>query len=167
MSEGENKRKDIPLVPESHHQIMQQSLGMVSTVRHRDGLISTTPVTFEWDGVLLRFSTLKQRVKYKNLLANPKVTLCVIDEQDRTRYVEIRGRAEFEDDPGGAYQLSQWQKLTGQQTFDFDPPDSERVTVTIIPEQISAPLLYGGAMSQHAPEVKAGEAKAADERADG
>ena len=37
-----------------------------------------------------------------------------------------------------------------EEEFNFDPPDAERVIVTIVPDQVSAPLLYGGQMSQYA-----------------
>lgn len=138
-------------IPETHLDILQERLGVVSTLRHSDGRVSTNPVSFEWDGEHIRFSTLKQRVKYRNLLANPQLTFCVISSKDPTRYLEIRGRAQLQDDPGGAFQLAMWQRMTGEAEFTYDPPGSERVIVTLVAEQVSAPLLYGGQMSRFAP----------------
>jgi PPOX class probable F420-dependent enzyme len=126
---------------------MEGFQAVVSTVRHKDGLISTTPVTFDWDGEFVRFSTLKARVKYKNLLANPQITVCIVSSKDFTRYIEIRGNAEMSDDPGGQFNRSIFQRLTGKDDFPFDEPGAERVTVKIVPVQISAPLLYGGKLS--------------------
>jgi hypothetical protein len=40
-------------------------LATVSTITHKDGLISTDPVGFDWDGGYVRLSTLKSRVKYR------------------------------------------------------------------------------------------------------
>jgi PPOX class probable F420-dependent enzyme len=141
-----------PSVPESHRDIMQEFQAVVSTIRHKDGRISTNPIVFEWDGEHVRFSTLKERVKYHNLVANPQITFCVTSSQDPTRYVEIRGRAELSDDPTGAFQLASWQRMTGQDEFNFDPPDAERVTVKIIAEQISTPSLYGGQLAEFTPD---------------
>jgi PPOX class probable F420-dependent enzyme len=142
-------------VPETHLDILKQEVqGVVSTVRHSDGRISTNPIAFDWDGEQLRFSTLKQRVKYHNLVADPRITVCVTSSQDPTRYVEIRGRAELQDDPLGAFQLALWQRMTGEQEFNFDPPGAQRVTVTIVAEQVSAPSLYAGQLSDFTPQAK-------------
>lgn len=137
----------LPTIPASHLDIMEGFQATVSTVRHRDGLISTTPVTFDWDGEFVRFSTLKSRVKYKNLLANPQITLCIVSPEDFTRYIEIRGTAELSDDPGGQFNLAIFQRLTGMDEFPYDEPGAERVTVKIIPSQISTPSLYGGQLA--------------------
>tara|TARA_R110002049_G_scaffold108853_10_gene257408 strand:- start:4390 stop:4854 length:465 start_codon:yes stop_codon:yes gene_type:complete len=140
-------------IPDTHRDILEQEyLAMVSTIRHQDGLISTNPVSIEWDGQFVRFSTLKQRVKYKNLLANPQITLCITSSTDSTRYVEIRGTAELTDDPGGAFQRAMWKRFTGEDEFSFDPPGAERVIVKVIPLKVSAPSLYGGRMTQYTPE---------------
>jgi PPOX class probable F420-dependent enzyme len=141
-----NKR---PTIPDSHLDIMEGFQAAVSTIRHSDGLISTTPISFDWDGEFVRFSTLKSRVKYKNLLNNPQITLCIVSPKDFTRYIEIRGTAEMTDDPEGQFNQAMFQRLTGME-FTYDEPDAERVTVKIIPEQISAPLLYGGRLSSTA-----------------
>ncbi|CAA0081768.1 Uncharacterised protein [BD1-7 clade bacterium] len=138
---------NLPKVPESHIDILNGSKAIVSTIRESDRHISTHPIIYHWDGEDLRFSTLKQRVKYRNLLANPQMTICVVCETDFTRYIEFRGTALLEDDVDNLFQRSLWNKLTGKDTFDLDPPGAERVVVTMIPEQISAPLLYGGKLS--------------------
>jgi len=143
-----NTATNLPTVPESHLDIMQEFQATISTLRAKDGLISTNPIVFDYDGTYVRFSTLKARVKYQNLKADPRITFCVVSSKDMTRYVEIRGKAQLEDDPTGAFQLKLWQRMTGLDTFDLDPEGAERVTVTIIPEQISTPLLYGGQLGK-------------------
>ncbi|MEZ5503386.1 MAG: hypothetical protein R3E50_12335 [Halioglobus sp.] len=140
-------------VPDSHLDILEQEfLAMVSTIRHQDGLISTNPVSIDWDGEYIRFSTLKQRVKYKTCWPIRKVTLCIISSKDTTRYIEIRGMAELTDDPEGAFQQAMWTRLTGEGKFTLDPPGAERVIVKIVPEQISTPELYGGKVKRYTPE---------------
>jgi len=143
------------IIPASHLDIVEQEyLAMVSTIRHQDGLISTNPVSIDWDGEFVRFSTLKQRVKYKNLLASPQITLCITSSKDSTRYIEIRGTAELMDDPGGAFQRVMWKRFTGEDEFPYDPPGAERVIVKIVPLQVSTPTLYGGRMTTYTPEYK-------------
>ncbi len=141
-------------VPESHRNILETAVqGMMSTIRHADGLVSTNPVGFDWDGEYVRISTLKSRVKYANLRANPQITFCVVDPLAPTRYIEIRGHAELIDDPGGELNRQIYRRHTGQE-FDLDAPDAERVIVKIIPSQVSAPTLYGGKLDRVAIEVQ-------------
>jgi PPOX class probable F420-dependent enzyme len=134
----------VSTVPASHRHILESGvLAFVSTIRASDGLISTNPVGFDWDGDTFRFSTLKSRVKYRNLQQDPRITVCVMDPAAPTRYVEIRGTALLEDDPEGSLNQKIFRKNMGTD-FDLDEPGAERVTVTVVAQQVSAPLLYGG-----------------------
>jgi len=135
-------------IPESHIGILETAkLALVSTIRHKDGLISTNPVGFDWDGEFVRISTLKARVKYNNLVANPQITFCVVDPVMPTRYIEIRGQAEISEDPDSTLA----KKLMGQEgegKFALDDDGAERVIVKIVPLQVSTPKLYGGVLDQ-------------------
>jgi PPOX class probable F420-dependent enzyme len=148
MSKPVGSLKD--MVPASHLAILETApLAMVSTIRHKDGQISTNPVGFDWDGESFRFSTLKERVKYTNLLHNPLLTVCILDPVDATRYIEIRGVAEITDDPQGTLNKKVYRKSRGQDAeFDLDGPGVHRVIVTLLPHQVSAPLLYGGRLEK-------------------
>ena len=135
-------------IPESHVGILENALlAMVSTISHRDGLISTNPVGFDWDGNYVRVSTLKSRLKYRNLLSNAQITFCAVDPAMGTRYVEIRGYAEISDDP----EKELAKKIAGDAwTPDMDGPGAERVIIKIVPIRVSTPTLYGGQLDQRA-----------------
>ncbi|MBW2269225.1 MAG: pyridoxamine 5'-phosphate oxidase family protein [Deltaproteobacteria bacterium] len=138
-------------IPESCHEILSDNTeGTLSTLRKKDGLISSNPVGFVWDGQRVRISTLKSRVKYRNLIANPLVTLCVVSHRDLMQYVEIRGHASIEEDPNGSFFREQYRRGTGglEPPEGIDPPDAERVTITIHPRQVSSPSLYAGRLDQ-------------------
>ena len=140
-------------MPATHVGILESALlATVSTIRHEDGLISTNPVGFDWDGEFVRLSTLKSRVKYRNLAANPLITFCVVDPQMQTRYIEIRGCAELVDDPEGALNRKMFRRMSGRE-FDLDEPGAERVIIKIIPTQVSTPTLYGGRLDRRAADV--------------
>ncbi len=131
-------------IPDSHKPIMETAIvAMLSTIRHKDGLISNNPMGFDWDGETLRFSTLKGRVKYRNMLNDPRIAVCIVDPKNITRYIEIRGVAELQDDPGGELNKRMYKRQTGKD-FDLDEPGAERVIVTVVPYAVSTPLLYGG-----------------------
>jgi PPOX class probable F420-dependent enzyme len=132
-------------IPASHAGILETAVtAMVSTIGHVDGLISTNPVAFDWDGGYIRISTLKSRVKYRNLLANPQITFCALDAKDLSRYIEIRGYAEISEDPDGSLNRKMFNRMTGKDWPNLDEPGAERVIVKIVATQVSAPAIYGG-----------------------
>ncbi len=134
-------------IPESNHALLEKSaFAMLSTIRHKDALISTNPVGFVWDGQCIRISTLKSRLKYQNIAADPRISLCVISTKNIMDYVEIRGVATLDDDPDCAFSRRQFMEGTGgmEPPEDMDPPGAERVIITIHPKQISSPTLYEG-----------------------
>ena len=135
-------------IPESHVGILENALlAVISTISYKDGLISTNPVGFDWDGDYVRISTLKSRVKYRNLLSNAQITFCAVDPAMGTRYIEIRGYAEISDDP----EKSLAKKIAGGSwTPEMDGTGAERVIIKIVPTQVSTPMLYGGQLDQRA-----------------
>jgi PPOX class probable F420-dependent enzyme len=139
-------------IPESHVGILETALvAMVSTISDKDGLISTNPVGFDWDGAYVRFSTLKSRVKYRNLLSNAQITFCAVDPKMGTRYIEIRGYAEITDDPENELPKKVAGRIGGKSwTPEMDGPGAERVIIKIRPTQVSTPTLYGGQLDQRA-----------------
>ena len=137
--------KASPITAEHERILSACKTGLLSTIRHKDGLISTNPVGYLWNGEEIEISTLKSRVKYRNLAANPMATLCVVSPEDSMVYVEVRGRARLEDDPERRKSAEIFKKGTGfDMPRDLDPPDAERVTIYLRPEQVSSPTLYGG-----------------------
>lgn len=128
-------------IPASHLDILEsQCYPVVCTIRP-DGLMSANPVSILWEDGQIRFTTLKSRVKYRNLQADPRVTLCITHPRDPLHYLEVRGHAVLEDDTDRAFVNRIAQKYMGQDEFPYDPPGAERVIVSIVPEQISTPFM--------------------------
>ncbi len=136
----------IKTIPEKNHALLTtQHLGMLTTVRS-DGMLSTNPVGFVWDGERIQISTLKSRVKYRNISADSRIAFCVQSAKNPMNYVEIRGFATLEDDLDRSFARRQFMiGSNGQEPpEDMDPPQAERVVITLHPQQISSPQLYGG-----------------------
>src|SRR5258708_31279719 len=57
-----------------------------------DGSPQTSVVWVGRDGGDLLFSTVEGRVKHRNMLRDPRVSVTVIDSSDPENYVELRGR---------------------------------------------------------------------------
>jgi PPOX class probable F420-dependent enzyme len=126
-------------IPEQVHDILtDKPTGFVATVRP-DGMLSVTPVGLMFDGDVVRFSTTKDRRKYRNLQRDDRVTIAVAHRNNPNRYVEIRGRALLDDDDDHAFIDSLAQHYMGVDRYPFDRPGQERVTVTIVAEHVSTP----------------------------
>ncbi len=93
-----------PVIPDDLVDLLERPLiGALGTTRP-DGAVQVHPMWFEFDGTDIRFTHTTKRVKYRNLMADPAMTLLVIDPDDTGRYLELRGRlAEAIPDPTGSY----------------------------------------------------------------
>ena len=67
----------------------------LATIR-ADGSSQLTPVWFHWDGEQFSISMTTERVKYKNLARDPRISLC-IDDVTGYAYVTAEGKAEIRD----------------------------------------------------------------------
>src|SRR3990172_1690284 len=77
----------------------EQRNAVVATIR-KDGAPQLTPVWFEWDGRVFRFSITKDRAKYPNLRRDARIALCIDEDQaSPRRYAAAYGRAELDDRP--------------------------------------------------------------------
>jgi hypothetical protein len=75
-------------IPESHFDILESLCSPVVCTMRGDGLLSANPVSIIWDGEFIRFSTLKERAKYRNLLVDPCITLCVNHPDSALHYID-------------------------------------------------------------------------------
>lgn len=134
-------------IPEHNHALLADSFfGVLTTVRAKDGLLSSNPVGFVWDGEYVRISSLKSRLKYRNLEADARVAFCVVSNTNIMDYVEIRGHASLRDDTDRSFFRRQFMAGSGGQEppEDLDASGAERIVITIHPMQVSSPKLYGG-----------------------
>lgn len=130
-------------VPNSHQDILQaKGLSFVTTMRP-DGLLSVHPVSTIVEGEELRFSTLKDRGKVRNIRHDDRVSVCIPDPANPLRYVELRGRARIEADPDRTFIDRIAREFMGVERYPYDPPGAERVTIVVTIEQVWAPRVHG------------------------
>jgi PPOX class probable F420-dependent enzyme len=128
-------------IPEHVRDILEDMpMGHLATLRS-DGRLSVNPVAVVYDGTYLRVSTVKSRVKYKNLVRDPRLAISIPHRKDGNRYIEVRGRAILEDDTDRSFINGIAKLYMGQDEYPFDRPGDERVTITIIAEQVSTPRI--------------------------
>ncbi len=119
---------DLELLREPH-------IAIVAT-RMPDGSEQLTPTWVDTDGVNVLFNTAKGRVKHRNILANPSVSVAVVDPANAYRWVSVRGRAELVDEGAEAHIDLLAKKYLGVDTYPMRQEGEVRVTVRIVPEHV-------------------------------
>lgn len=136
-------------IPESHRDLFEQPVHGVLSTMMPDGQPQSSIVWVDYDGEYVRINTTLERQKGKNLCANPRVTVLVIDPQDSSRWIEVRGRvAEITPEGAEAHADLLTRRYTGKQHFygDIYPPEQRqketRVIVRIEPIKISLDAIF-------------------------
>jgi PPOX class probable F420-dependent enzyme len=82
-------------IPGSHLDLLSRPICGVLTTMGSDGQPQSSLVWVDWDGACVRVNTTLERQKGRNLVANPKVSLLVVDPDNPGRYLQLRGDAEL------------------------------------------------------------------------
>jgi len=96
-----------------------KNYAVLATV-NRDGSPQTSVIWVGRDGGDVLFSTVEGRVKHRNMVRDPRVSVTVIDTADPENYVELRGRVSMTPDVG--------RRLDTQLSWKYDAkdPDEDR-----------------------------------------
>ena len=84
-----------PAIPADHLDLLTRPICAVFTTMGRDGQPQSSLVWVDFDGECARVNTTLERQKGRNLVADPKVSLLVVDPEDTARFIQIRGEAEL------------------------------------------------------------------------
>lgn len=82
-------------IPESHLDLLTKPIHGVLTTMMPDGQPQSSLVWCDYDGECARVNTSCERQKGKNMQANPKVSLLIVDPGNTGRFLQIRGEAEL------------------------------------------------------------------------
>ena len=82
-------------MPDSHLDLLTRPIVGVLTTMLPDGQPQSSLVWVDYDGTCARVNTTLERRKGRDLLANPRVSLLVVDPDDTSRFVQVRGDAEL------------------------------------------------------------------------
>ena len=129
-----------PIPAYVHDILTDRPTAYLATIRP-DGRVSVTPMGLMFDGEHLLLSTTKDRKKYRNLVADDRVTVCVPHRNNPNRYVEVRGRAQLTDDVDRSFVNSIARAYMGVDVYPFDRQGQERVMIRVIAEHVSAPRI--------------------------
>lgn len=123
-------------IPDTHRDLLDSSVAILATVG-ASGRPQLSAVWFLADDDRIRLSLNDSRQKMKNLIANPAVSFFILDLDNPSRYLEIRGDAEIEPDPDYAFAERVGAKY-GVDLRSRDRPGESRVVVTLKPVRVRA-----------------------------
>ncbi|WP_280257173.1 PPOX class F420-dependent oxidoreductase [Nocardia abscessus] len=106
----------------------------VLATANADGRPQSSVIFVDYDGDTLLFSTIEGRLKTRNMVRDPRVSLLVLSRTDG-RYVEVRGRVEITDDPDKTLLTAMYAKYMGGATPPPEP-EAHRLIVRIVPERV-------------------------------
>ena len=119
-------------IPERARELLGRPILVNLATTRPDGAPQVNPMWFVWDGEFIWFTHTNYRHKYKNIAHEPRVSISLLDPEEKYGYVEVRGVVDHIDpDPEAKlYQrLSEW--YDGK---PITPPDApQRVAVAVRP----------------------------------
>jgi len=84
-----------PAIPADHLDLLTRPICGVFTTMGPGGQPQSSLVWVDFDGECARVNTTLERQKGRNIRANPKVSLLVVDPDDTARFIQFRGEAEL------------------------------------------------------------------------
>ena len=105
----------------------------VLATTNADGRPQSSVIFVKRDDDTVVFSTIKGRLKTRNMQRDPRVSLLVLANVGR--YVEIRGSVEITEDPEKMLLHEMYNRYMGGKTPPPEP-DAERLIVRITPEKL-------------------------------
>ena len=82
-------------IPASHRDLLERPICGVLTTIGPDGWPQSSLVWVDLDGESARVNTTLQRQKGRNLLADPRVSLLVVDPENTSRFIQVRGEVDL------------------------------------------------------------------------
>lgn len=124
------------MIPDALRDLLENpNYGALGTVRP-DATVQVNPMWFEFDGEHVLFTHTTTRQKYRNLRANPSMSLMVFDPAQPYRYIEVRGRLVDEvPDPEGAFYVRLGQRY-GNATQEAPADRANRVILKMSVEKV-------------------------------
>jgi PPOX class probable F420-dependent enzyme len=136
-------------IPASHCDLLARPVHGVLTTLLPDGAPQASIVWVDYDGQDVLINTTLERQKGRNMRARPRVALLVIDPQDTSRWIEVRGRVREMTTAGAeAHADRLTQRYTAKRRFygDIYPVEQKhketRVVVKIEPLKVSLDAVF-------------------------
>ncbi len=124
--------------PEQEQFLYKHRFGVLSTLK-KGGAPQATPVYYLYEDGKILISANKWKYKTRNIQRDPRVTLCVLDEGPRNRYLQVSGRAVVTEEDLVETSTRIFSRFRSEIREDFPQwlKDQQRVIVVLTPEHVS------------------------------
>jgi PPOX class probable F420-dependent enzyme len=136
-------------IPDTHSNLLVEPVHGVLTTLLPDGQPQSSIVWVDYDGCYILINTILERQKGRNMCADPKVSLLVIDPANGSRWIEIRGHVvSLTPDGAEAHADKLTARYTGKRRFygDIYPVEQKyretRVIARIAPLKVSVDAIF-------------------------
>jgi PPOX class probable F420-dependent enzyme len=109
---------------------------VVSTV-NADGSPQSTVLWAKRDGDDVLFSTVRGRLKTKNMERDPRVSVCAYDPAQPYSYFTVSGTVTLVEE-GGPELINELSLKYNNVPYTFDPPENVRVVCRLTPNKVYA-----------------------------
>ena len=119
-------------IPEGVRRLLERPILVALGTVRPDGAPQVNPMWFVWDGEFIWFTHTNSRQKYKNFAHEPRVSIAILDPEEKYGYVEIRGVVDHIDpDPEAKLYQRLSERYDGTPVTPQDAAD--RVAVAVRP----------------------------------
>jgi len=125
----------IPLNDATLRLLDGKNYAVLATV-NPDGSPQTSVIWVGRDGGDVVFSTVEGRVKHRNMMRDPRVSISVIDWAEPENYIELRGRVSMTPDVGRQLDTQLSWKYDGKDP-GADRPGAVRVVVRLVVDKVT------------------------------
>lgn len=101
-----------------------------------DGRPQTSVIFVGLDQGTLVFSTIKGRLKTRNMTRDPRVGVLVLKDGNFGEYAEIRGTVELVEDPEKVLLRQMYEKYLGTGVVPPPEPEAERLICRVRPDKV-------------------------------
>jgi PPOX class probable F420-dependent enzyme len=123
--------------PDSHKDLLDAQVAVLTTIG-ADGFPQTTAIWFLYDEGKIKLSLNTSRLKTKNLLKRPKISLMILDPNNAYRYLEVRGTVSATPDSDYAFARKVGAKYGGADLSEHDGPEDTRLEIVLEPTNVYA-----------------------------
>jgi len=124
---------------DSARKILDGANAAILATVNPDGSPQTSVVWVCTDGDDVLISSDAVRRKSRNIVREPRISLCVFDRSDDDQYVEVRGDATVTEDVGRQLAVKLAERYAGegagQEYLDL-PPEDVRVVIRVTPRRV-------------------------------
>lgn len=135
MNENAKQPKQLQLTANAERILGEPATGTLCIV-DGSGMPNATPVWFLWRGGKILISTHARRQKHVNAVRAGRGSFSVIDPQNPSHYVELRGPLTVRDDPDFALRDDVVRKHGHPDGSAFDPSTAVRIVIELTPDRL-------------------------------